>query len=87
MLGTFFDQRGPVMAGAFGMMFGGLIIAQLLPDLKLGYILPVSMDKIALALAQGQTVSPAMGYALITAALFSVLFTVAALWRFSDEEF
>jgi len=28
-----------------------------------------------------------MIYELITAALFSVLFTVAALWRFEDEEF
>ena len=87
MLGTFFDQRGPVLAAAFGLMFGGLILAQLLPDLKLGYILPVSMDKIALSLVQGQALSPAMLYALITAALFSVLFTVAALWRFGDEEF
>lgn len=87
MLGAFFNQRGPVLAVAFGVMFGGLIFAQMLPDLKLGYILPVSMDKIAVSIAQGQALSSAMQYALITAALFSILFTVAALWRFSDEEF
>jgi len=85
MLGTFFEQRGPLLAGTFGVMIGGLIVSQFVP--KLSYILPLSMHQIALAILQGQPLSPAMGYELITAGLFSALFTVAALWRFGDEEF
>lgn len=85
MLGTFFEQRGPVLAGTFGVLVGGLVLSQFLP--KLTYILPMSMDKIAMSIMQGQPLSLPMMYELITAGLFSVLFTVAALWRFGDEEF
>ena len=82
---TFFEQRGPVLAGTFGVLVGGLVVSQFVP--KLSYILPLSMDKIAMSLLQGQPLSLPMIYELITAGLFSVLFMVAALWRFSDEEF
>jgi ABC-2 type transport system permease protein len=85
MLGTFFEQRGPILAGTFGVLVGGLVVSQFLP--KLTYILPLSMDKIVMTIIQGQPLSLPMMYELITAALFSVLFTVAALWRFGDEEF
>ncbi|HSK67254.1 MAG TPA: ABC transporter permease [Anaerolineales bacterium] len=85
MLGTFFEQRGPVLAGTFGILVGGLIVSQFVP--KLTYILPLSMDKVAMSLLQGQPLSMPMMYELITAGLFSILFMVAALWRFSDEEF
>ncbi|HSL30363.1 MAG TPA: ABC transporter permease subunit [Anaerolineales bacterium] len=85
MLGTFFEQRGPILAGTFGVLVGGLVVSQFLP--KLTYILPLSMDKIALSILQGQPLSLPMMYELITAGFLSVLFTVAALWRFGDEEF
>jgi hypothetical protein len=85
MLGTFFEQRGPVLAGTFGILVGGLVVSQFVP--KLTYILPLSMDKIAMSLLQEQPLSLPMMYELITAGLFSVLFIIAALWRFSDEEF
>lgn len=45
------------------------------------------MDRVALAVLQGQELSSAMEYKVITAALFSLLFIVASLWRFGDEEF
>jgi ABC-2 type transport system permease protein len=85
MLGTFFNERGPVLAGTFGVLVGGLVVSQFFP--KLNYILPLSMDKVALMIVQGQPLPQPMVYELITAALFSVLFTVAALWRFEEEEF
>jgi ABC-2 type transport system permease protein len=85
ILGTFFEQRGPILAGTFGVLVGGLVVSQFLP--KLSYVLPLSMDKIAMSILQGQPLSLPMMYELITAALFSILFMVAALWRFSDEEF
>ena len=85
MLGTFFEQRGPVLAVTFGVLVGGLVVSQFIP--KVSYILPLSMDKIAMTLFQGQPLSSPMQFELITAALFSVLFMVAALWKFGDEEF
>jgi ABC-2 type transport system permease protein len=85
MLGTFFSERGPVLAGTFGVLLGGLIVSQFFP--KVSYILPLSMDKVALMILQGQPLSQAMMYELISAVLLSVLFTVAALWRFEEEEF
>jgi ABC-2 type transport system permease protein len=85
MLGALFEDRAPVLAGTFGVLVGGLIVSQFVPNVR--YILPLSMDQIAMALMQGQPLSLPMIYELITAALFSVLFTVAALWRFADEEF
>lgn len=85
MLGTFFQHRGPILAGTFGVLLGGMILAQFWPIL--GDILPLNMDRVAMAVLQGQELSPAMGYQLITAAFFSFLFIVAALWRFGDEEF
>ncbi len=67
------------------LLVGGLVVSQFVPNVR--YILPLNMDQIAMALLLGQPLSPPMIYELITAALFSVLFTVAALWRFEDEEF
>ncbi len=85
MLGAFFEARSPVLAGTFGVLVGGLVVSQFVPNVR--YILPLNMDQIAMALMLGQPLSPPMIYQLITAALFSVLFTVAALWRFEGEEF
>jgi hypothetical protein len=65
-------------------MFGGLLLAQFAP--QVGYFLPVNMDKIALALAQGQAL-PAMAVSqLLATAAWSILFTIIALWRFQRIE-
>ncbi len=85
MLGAFFNHRGPILAGTFSVLLGGMILAQFWP--KIGDVLPLSIDRVALAVLQEQELSSAMGYKLITAALFSILFIVASLWRFGDEEF
>jgi ABC-2 type transport system permease protein len=85
MLGVLFEQRGRVLGIAFGLMFGGLILVSFLP--ALGYVLPLSMDKIALAIAMGQAV-PAAGVAEITStAVLSILFAAVAVWRFRQLEF
>ena len=85
LLGVLFEQRGPVLGIAFGVMFGGLIAAQFAPQVS--YFLPVSMDKIALGLSQGQPL-PAMAVAqLVATTAWSILFTLVALWRFQRTEF
>jgi hypothetical protein len=84
MLGVIFEQRGPVLGIAFGLMFGGLILSAFVPGLT--YILPLNMDKIAVAAVQGQDL-PAQAIAqLISTAILSLLFTLIALWRFQHEE-
>lgn len=85
MLGVVFEQRGPLLGITFGVMFGGMILAMFLP--QLAYVLPLNMDKIALAVAQGQEL-PAMAISqLISTAVLSILFTMIGLWRFRREEF
>ena len=84
MLGVIFDQRGPVLAGTLGVLIGGIIVSQFVP--KLGYILPLTMDRAAITLLQQQPLPPALGFELISAGLFSLLFLVAALWKFEEAE-
>lgn len=85
LLGVVFEQRGPVLGIAFGLMFGGLIASQFAP--QLAYVLPLNMDKISLAVAQGQPLPAIAISQLITCAVWSVLFVVLALWRFERVEF
>jgi ABC-2 type transport system permease protein len=84
MLGVIFDQRGPVLAGTLGVLIGGIIVSQFVP--KLGYILPLTMDRAAMTLLQQQPLPLALGFELISAGLFSLLFLVAALWKFEEAE-
>jgi ABC-2 type transport system permease protein len=85
LLGVLFEQRGPVLGTAFGVMFGGMIVAQFVPQAS--YILPLNMDQIALTLAQGQAL-PAMAISQLTmTAVWSILLLGVALWRFQQVEF
>lgn len=84
MLGVLFEQRGPVLGAAFGIMFGSMIIATIFPQIN--YILPLSTDQFALSLSQGQPL-PAMAVSqLVMTAVWSVIFLVVALQRFQRIE-
>jgi ABC-2 type transport system permease protein len=85
MLGTLFEQRGPVMGVALGLLIGGLIASQFSPQIS--YILPVNMQDIAGALAQGQPLPTIAISQLIATVAWSILFTAVALWRFARLEF
>ena len=85
MLGVLFEQRGPVLGIAFGIMFGGLIAINFVP--QLAYVLPLQMDKISLAVAQEQPLPPPALFEIASTFLLSVLFIAVALWRFEREEF
>lgn len=85
MLGVLFEQRGSVLGIGLGMLFGGSILSSFLP--QAGYILPVSMQTVALGLANGMPL-PAMAISqLVTAALWCIIFIYVALWRFNKLEF
>jgi energy-coupling factor transporter ATP-binding protein EcfA2 len=84
ILGVLFEQRGPVLGAAFGVMFGGMIIETIFPQIN--YILPLSMDQFALSVSQGQAL-PAMAVSqVVMTAVWSVIFLVTALRRFQRIE-
>jgi ABC-2 type transport system permease protein len=85
MLGTLFEQRGPVMGIALGLLIGGLIASQFSPQVS--YILPVAMQDIAGALAQGQPLPTVAISQLIATTVWSILFIGVALRRFGRLEF
>jgi len=85
MLGAFFEQRGPVLGISFTLLFGGMIAAQFSP--QLAYILPVNMQDIAAALAMSQSLPPVAVSQVVFTAIWCVVFTVLALWRFNRLEF
>jgi ABC-2 type transport system permease protein len=85
MLGTLFEQRGPVLGIAAGVYLGSMIFSYFLP--QIGYILPVNVKDIATAVAL-QHPLPAMAYSqLFSAAILSLIFTTTALLKFRREEF
>ena len=84
MLGVLFEQRGPVLGIAFGLMFGGLILSSFIP--QLGYVLPLNMDKIALAIIQSKALPAAAISEIISSAALSIIFIIVAVWRFGREE-
>lgn len=85
MLGTIFEQRGAVLGIAVGVLLGGLIASQFTE--LVSFFLPVKMPDIALALMQGQPLPMIAVSQLVTTGVWSVLFTIVALWRFGREEF
>jgi len=89
MLGVFFNSRGAMLGIVFGFMFAGQILPNLWPDSAL--IFPWVLSSIALLLALGsdapQALSPVMMMPVIATALWIMLFTALAIWRFGREEF
>lgn len=85
MLGTIFEERGAVLGIAVGVLLGGLIASKFTP--LVSFFLPVTMPDVALELMQGQPLPVIDISQLVTAGVWSLLFTIVALWRFSHEEF
>jgi ABC-2 type transport system permease protein len=85
MLGTLFEQRGPVLGIALGVLIGGLIASQFSPQIS--YILPVNMQDIAGLLAQGQPLPTVAISQLVATTVWIILFIGVALRRFGRLEF
>jgi ABC-2 type transport system permease protein len=84
LLGVLFESRLPVMGIAFGVMFGGDILASFFPQIS--YVLPSSMDGIALGVVLGEPLPPIFVSQVIAAAVLSIVFILVALWRFQHIE-
>ena len=84
MLGTLFQGRGAVIGIGLGLLFGGSIIVNFIPDIA--YALPVAFQNIAPAVAQGQTLPEQAVIEIAATAAWCVVFMVIALWRFERQE-
>jgi ABC-type transport system involved in multi-copper enzyme maturation permease subunit len=87
MLGTFFNNRGPVIGISIAILIGQDLISQIIA-MKLPWLptlMPMRLADMAAQVAQGGTLSSFTP--VITTLLMSVLFILLALWRFGREEF
>ena len=86
MLGTIFNNRGPILGIALGFLLGGGLLGSLFEPLF--YITPWMLPKIALLTASAQAIPVEPGIApLIATALWSVVFIFVALAKFEKMEF
>ncbi len=87
MLGTFFSSRAPVIGIALAVLIGQDIVAQLLarPLPWLHLILPQELMVNASLVANGKPLDSWVP--VIVTSIMSVIFVVAAIWRFEREEF
>ena len=87
LLGTLFNDRGPVAGVSLAILLGGLVLTQFLP-MELLSPTPVLLVQAASALATGQSLpQPVAAIAITATAVWTVLFIGFALWRFAREEF
>jgi len=84
MLGVLCESRGSMLGIAFGVMFGGTIIKNFFPQIL--YVLPLSMDGIALTVMQGMPLPTMLVSQVISTAVLSIVFVLVALWRFQHIE-
>jgi ABC-2 type transport system permease protein len=84
LLGVLFEQRGPLLGIAFGLLFGGMFATQIFPPLS--FILPVNTELLAVLIAQGENLPPTANLQLGMTAGWSLIFIAAALWRFRRAE-
>lgn len=85
LLGAFASSRGPVAGGALGFMFAGMLLPNFVPQLAV--IFPWQLADIAAGLALDTPLPATWPIPVLATALWTLLFTVGALWRFGREEF
>jgi hypothetical protein len=84
LLGVLFESRGPVLGIAFGIILGGMMLRSFIPYIL--YVLPLSMDSIAMAVVMGMPLPAFMVSQLISTVVLSIAFILLALWRFQRIE-
>jgi ABC-2 type transport system permease protein len=86
MLGTVFNNRGPILGIALGSVLGGSLLGGLFKPLL--YVTPWMLPKIASLMASGQAVPPEIGIApLIATILWIVIFVIVAMVKFEKTEY
>jgi ABC-2 type transport system permease protein len=84
-LGTVFTSRAPAAAIGIGLLLAGVILGRSIPLLP--YVLPWPLPALATGVLIGAAVPADWFIPVIATAVWTVIFLVVALWRFSREEF
>ncbi len=85
MLGTIFNNRGPILGIALASVLGGGMLGGFIKPLL--YVTPWMLPKVALLTATGQAIPAEMGIAsLVATALWSVVFIFVAFAKFEKME-
>lgn len=86
MLGTVFDSRGPVIGIGITIAMAGMLFKSLLPMSVLNFT-PWLLGDIGSGLANNQPLPANWIVPVAATACWAILFAIAALWRFSREDF
>ena len=85
MLGTIFNNRGPILGIALGSVLGGGMLGGLIKPLL--YVTPWMLPEVAVLTATGQALTAETGIAsLVATALWSVVFILMAFAKFEKME-
>jgi len=85
MLGTIFNNRGPILGIALASVLGGGMLGGFIKPLL--YVTPWMLPKVAVLTATGQAIPAEMGIAsLVATALWSVVFIFVAFAKFEKME-
>jgi len=86
MLGTIFNNRGPILGIALGFLLGGGLLGNLFEPIL--FVTPIMLPNIALQTASAQAIPIELGIAPLAAtALWSLVFISVALVKFEKTEF
>lgn len=86
MLGVFFNSRGPITGIGLGLLLTGMMVKNIFP-LALQAFTPWLLPDVSAGLAFQQTLPDIWPIPIVACAIWVVVFTAAALWRFGREEF
>lgn len=84
LLGVLFESRRPVMGIAYGVLLGGTIFIQIVPQAT--FFLPFGLDKLATLVALQKPMPEMASVGVIVTAVLSALFILVALLRFQKLE-
>jgi ABC-2 type transport system permease protein len=86
MLGTLFNSRGPITGIGIGMLLAGMLLNGIFP-LELQAVTPWLLPDVGVGLAFQQPLPDIWFVPIVACAVWVVVFTVVALYRFNREEF
>jgi len=86
VLGTVFNSRGPVTGIGIGLLLAGMLLSNIFP-LELQAVTPWLLPDVGSGLALQQSLPDIWSVPLVACAIWTVVFSIVALWRFGREEF
>lgn len=86
MLGALYSSRGPVAGISIAFVMSGLLLKGMIP-MPILMVTPWLLGDLSGGLALGMDLPPNWYVPIVATAIWIVLFTAVALWRFNREEF